>query len=189
MPNPLAIFNLYRRLNMATDTSYRTHIAIDAPTWVASLGPILAVYQSGTPKGSWLAKQNLQRMAELADLATSAVQTLERIVCDDHVRGDDISQVLADGKRLCNAKPADNTIDHHSSPSPAGEVSAEFGLLAKRLSSLELPLDVCYCARGFYVGTFCDAQPYTRESEEYWQRRELVVDAMRNHTWTQRTAP
>ena len=189
MPNPLVIFNLYRRLNMATDTTSRPNHAIDSPTWVASLGPTLAVYQSGTPKGAWLAKQNLQRMAELADLATSAVQTLERIVCSDHVRGDDVSQVLADAKRLANARPADNTVDLHASPSPAGELSAEFGVLAKTLSGLELPLDVCYCARGFYLGTFCDAQPYMRESEEFWQRRELAVNAMRNHAWTQRTAP
>lgn len=158
-------------------------------TWTSSLAPLLAVYESGTPKGRSLAKQNLQRMAELADLAFNAVKTIERMVVEKHVRDDDVMQVVADAKRLSNAHPCDNTPEHATSPSRGGEVRSSYGKLAKHLSELELPLDICYCARGFYIGTFCDAQPYTRESEEYWPRREPAAEALKEGNWTQRTAP
>jgi len=174
---------------MAHDSLSIADIEIGTGTWVASLLPTLAVYESGTPKGRSLAKQNLLRMAELADLAHNAVKTIERMVAEEHVRGDDVCLVIAEARRLSNSRPADNTSEHHVSPSPSGEATRACGVLAKRLSNLELPLDVCYCARGFYIGTYCDAQPYTRESDEYWPRRELAAHAMRNHDWTQRVAP
>ena len=157
--------------------------------WTSSLMSLLAVYESGTPKGRSLAKQNLQRMAEVADLAFNAVKTIERIVTERHVRDDDVMQVVADAKRLSNAHPCDNTPEHAATPSPTGDVAVACGKVARHLSDLELPLDICYCARGFYIGTFCDAQPYTRESEEYWPRREMAAEALKTGAWTQRTAP
>jgi hypothetical protein len=158
-------------------------------TWTSSLVALLAVYESGTPKGRSLAKQHLQRMAEVADLAFDAVKTIERMVTEKHVRDDDVLQVVAEAKRLSRAHPCDNTPEHAASPSPAGDTAVACGKLAKQLSKLELPLDICYCARGFYIGTYCDAQPYTRESEEYWTRRELAATALKIGEWTQRTAP
>ncbi len=169
----------------ATTTALTT-IEIDTRTWIATLPPTLAVYESGTPVGRSLAKQNLQRMAELADLAVHAVMTLERIVTEDHVRGSDVSMVMAEARRLSNARPADNSPDHHAAASPSGEAARTCGVLAKKLSNLELPLDICYNTRGFYIGTYCDGLPYTRESEEFWPRRELVAEAMQTGDWTQR---
>ena len=127
-------------------------------------------------------------MAEVADLAISAVRTIERIVTEDHVRGTDVRLVMAEARRLSHAKPADNTCDRHCAPSPDGDSRRACGALAKRLSNLELPLDVCHSASGYYIGTYCDAQPYTRESEQFWARRELAVHAMKTGDWTQRDA-
>ncbi len=158
-------------------------------TWTSSLMPLLAVYEAGSPKGRSLAKQNLQLMAELADLALNAVRTIERMVTENHVRDDDVLLVISEARRLSDARPCDNSREHAGSPSPVGDAAAPCGVLAKRLSQLDLPLDVCYNARGYYIGTFCDAQPYTRESEEHWARRELAAAALKSGDWTQRTAP
>lgn len=155
-------------------------------SWVASLVPMLAVFESGTPKGRSLAKQNLQRMAELADLAIDAVMTIERIVTEEHVRGADVRMVMAEAQRLSTARPADNSPDGHAAASSNGQVVTVCGVLAKTLSNLELPLDVCYCVQGFYIGTFCDAQPYTRESNEYWPHRHDAALALKTGAWTQR---
>ena len=174
---------------MTVDSSTHRTITIDTTTWVASLTATLAVYESGTPKGRSLAKQNLQRMAEIADLAFSAVKVIDRMVTDDHVRSDDVSFVMAEARRLTNSKPCDNSPEHHVAPSPDGDAARTCGALAKKLSNLDLPLDVCYCARGYFIGTFCDDALYTRESEEYWPQRELAVQAMRTSDWTQRVAP
>ena len=174
---------------MAAQTSSVDEITTHTHTWVASLLPSLAVYESGSPKGRSLAKQNLRRMAEMADLAFSAVKTIERMVAEEHAHGDDVSLVMAEARRLSDSRPADNSPEHHVAHSPLVDGHRSYGVLAKRMSNLELPLDVCYCARGFYLGTFCDAQPYLRESEEFWQRRELAIEAMRTGQWTQRTAP
>ena len=189
MPNPLAIFNLSRRLIMTVESSSPITILIDSSTWVASLGATLAVYQSGTPKGHNLAKQNLQRMAEVADLSTRAIKLVARMASDDVVLGDEVTTLLSEARRLSNAHPCDNTPEHGASPSPDGEATRPCGSLAKKLSNLDLPLDVCYCARGFFLGTYSDGELYTRESDEYWPKRDQAVTAMRNGDWTQRIAP
>jgi hypothetical protein len=189
MPNPLAIFNLYRRLIMTVESSTTGSILIDTTSWVASLPVTLAVYQSGTPKGHSLAKQNLQRMAEVADLAIRALRIIDRMASDEHVRGDDVTIVLAEAKRLSNARPCDNTPEHHAAPSPDGDAARACGALAKKLSNLDLPIDICYCARGYFIGTYDDGALYTRESEEYWPQRDQAVTAMRTGDWTQRVAP
>jgi hypothetical protein len=159
---------------------------LGAVTWVASLAAMLAVFESGTPKGRSLAKQNLQRMAELADLAVDAVKTVERIVTDDHVRGTDICAVITEARRLSHARPGDNSREHPAAPSPDGEAARACGVLAKGLANLELPLDICCCGCGYYIGTFCDAQPYTRESHEYWPHRKDAAQALQTGAWTQR---
>ena len=188
MPTLLANFNLNRRLIMATETSSLPTVSIGAETWVASLWPTLAVYEAGNYKGRTLAKQNLQRMAELADLAYDAIKTIERMVVEEHAHGEDVRLVMAEARRLSNTRPTDSAPDQQLANSPAASVSRPFGVLAKKRSNLELPLEILYCTRGFYIGTSCDAQPYTHESKEYWTRRELAVQALRTGDWTQRVS-
>ncbi|MBL8345387.1 MAG: hypothetical protein JNN03_08095 [Rubrivivax sp.] len=49
-----------------------------------------------------------------------------------------------------------------------------------------VPLEVCYSARGFYLGTYVDDEPYSRESAEYWTTREAAEAALAGGQWTQR---
>lgn len=50
-----------------------------------------------------------------------------------------------------------------------------------------LPIQVLKSAGGFYLGTFVeDEGPFTRESIEYWPKREHAEDALKHGTWTQK---
>ena len=64
----------------------------------------------------------------------------------------------------------------------------QYGRLAL-LDGVRLPLQVLRSAAGFYLGTFGDEGPETRESEEYWPTRQQAEDALRDGTWTQRISP
>lgn len=39
---------------------------------------------------------------------------------------------------------------------------------------------------GFYIGTWCNCGPYTRESVEYYASRELAQEAFDKGSWTPR---
>lgn len=43
--------------------------------------------------------------------------------------------------------------------------------------------------RGFYIGTQEEWMPVSRESKEYWTRREDAEAALGNGQWTQRPHP
>lgn len=48
-------------------------------------------------------------------------------------------------------------------------------------------LEVCKSAAGFYIGTLDeDGAPFTRESREYWSRREQAETALAKGLWTQK---
>ena len=48
-------------------------------------------------------------------------------------------------------------------------------------------LQVCKSQAGYYIGTLNeDGLPYTRESQEYWRKRELANAALRTAGWTQK---
>ena len=65
-------------------------------------------------------------------------------------------------------------------------VNRRFGMLAKQCSGKHLPLEVCYSARGFYLGTRdSDGCPYSRESQEYWTKRDEAQAALDANLWTQ----
>ena len=171
-------------------------VAIDLATWRSCLPLNLVAFECGNAHGRSLAEANLHRMADLADLAVAAVRTLERIVSTDHVRGDDVVAVMGEAQRLSTARPvtvdraateATTDIDGDGVNDAVGNYG--IGVLAKRISDLELPLTVCHCARGWYIGTFCAAQPYTRESDEYWDNYAAATQALKLGTWTQRVTP
>jgi hypothetical protein len=51
---------------------------------------------------------------------------------------------------------------------------------------MELPLAVYQSAAGFYLGTWTDHGPYTRESVEYWPTRTAAELALASGEWTQK---
>jgi hypothetical protein len=63
------------------------------------------------------------------------------------------------------------------------------GHLAFEGMGLRLPLTVMRSARGFYLGTFDNAGPVSRESAEYWPTEDRAEDAMATGEWTQRDHP
>ena len=85
-----------------------------------------------------------------------------------------------------HCRPADNSSDHPAAPSPDGQAARACGVLAKTISNLDLPLDIGRSGGGYYIGTFCNAQPYTRESNEYWPNRDDAARALQTGSWTQR---
>jgi hypothetical protein len=59
-------------------------------------------------------------------------------------------------------------------------------MMASAALGRPVPLEVCYSARGFYLGTYVDDEPYSRESAEYWTTREAAEAALAGGQWTQR---
>ncbi len=65
----------------------------------------------------------------------------------------------------------------------------QFGHLAATIGK-HLPLEICQSRAGFYVGTKdVDGLPVSRESVEYWPRREQAEGALRGGTFTQKRYP
>ncbi|MCW5631919.1 MAG: hypothetical protein KIT17_01150 [Rubrivivax sp.] len=58
--------------------------------------------------------------------------------------------------------------------------------LASHALGRQATLEVCRSAAGFYLGTYVDHEPYSRESVEYWNTRKEAQDALVNGQWTQR---
>ncbi|GKS73299.1 hypothetical protein AVME950_00405 [Acidovorax sp. SUPP950] len=65
------------------------------------------------------------------------------------------------------------------------DAQQQFGLMAGQYGE-RLPLEVCRSAAGFYLGTYTDRGPFTRESLEYWRKKEQAENALATGEWTQR---
>jgi hypothetical protein len=63
------------------------------------------------------------------------------------------------------------------------------GKLAYEFSKVRLPLQVLKSAAGFYLGTFDEGGPVSRESVEYWAAEGQAEKALASGEWTQREAP
>lgn len=66
------------------------------------------------------------------------------------------------------------------------------GFLARQFGGVDLPLQVCRSAAGYYLGTLTEeGEPYSRESEEYWRSREEAERALKEDPphWQQRPHP
>lgn len=61
-----------------------------------------------------------------------------------------------------------------------------YGKLALAQFQTEHPLQILESAAGFYIGTFDELGPLTRESEEYFPTAETAAKALETHSWTQR---
>lgn len=51
-----------------------------------------------------------------------------------------------------------------------------------------LTLRVCQSAAGFYIGTWDEDGPASRESEEYFEERGKAEAALATGNWTQRSS-
>lgn len=60
------------------------------------------------------------------------------------------------------------------------------GMLASQAGRPDLELQVLESAAGFYIGTFSENGPYTRESQEYFLTRSRAEGALDQGTWNQR---
>jgi hypothetical protein len=63
------------------------------------------------------------------------------------------------------------------------------GVLAKEWSRLNLPLKVLQSNAGFYIGTFDDCGPVSRESVEYYPTESAAQNALDKEMWSQRSHP
>lgn len=59
------------------------------------------------------------------------------------------------------------------------------GKMAKEELGLRLELVVMKSAAGFYLGTFDDEGPVSRESEEYYPTKEIAQRALDENSFTQ----
>ena len=71
----------------------------------------------------------------------------------------------------------------------AQETKTQFGQLAKIFGGQELPLEILPSRPGYYLGTQCDGEPYSRESREYYKTRREAEAALKSGQWTQRPSP
>lgn len=160
-------------------------VDIDNHTWSSLLPAMLAVLQDGSPTGRRLVSAELQRMAIAADLCNQALIALVRLNNrGDGDPDDDATEVI---QRAWDCQSRDR-----AAPQPQAGTEPEArqtGLMAKRLLGKDLELQVCYSAAGFYLGTYDQDVPCTRESVEYWRARELATRALESGQWTQRDRP
>ncbi len=63
------------------------------------------------------------------------------------------------------------------------------GQLAWEYCKVRLPLQVLKSAAGFYIGTYDDEGPCSRESVEYFRTRDAADAALKANTFTQRDEP
>jgi hypothetical protein len=63
------------------------------------------------------------------------------------------------------------------------------GYLALTYAGQRLPLQVCRSAAGYYVGTFDDEGPVSRESAEYFPSHQAASLALASDRWQQRCVP
>lgn len=64
--------------------------------------------------------------------------------------------------------------------------TSKLGWLAKQ-SGYRLPVRVLKSAAGYYIGTSDADGPVTRESVQYWAKKEDADKALETGLWTQRT--
>jgi hypothetical protein len=68
-------------------------------------------------------------------------------------------------------------------------IHARVGQLALEVCRVRLPLQVCQSQAGFYIGTWDEFGPYSRESVEYFKTRKKADEAFATGNWTQRDHP
>ena len=64
---------------------------------------------------------------------------------------------------------------------PSAKLASEFGL--------RLPVQILQSYAGWYLGSANEEGPVSRESLEYWPRKEQAQNALNEGLWTQRNEP
>lgn len=66
--------------------------------------------------------------------------------------------------------------------------NSDYGVLALSIG-LVLPLQVLQSNAGYYIGTYDDEGPVSRESHEYFSSNEKAQKALETGAWSQRLYP
>jgi hypothetical protein len=153
--------------------------------WLEALPLFLALLESGTHEGKRQAREQLRQMARVADLGALAVERLDQL-------GDSVfveAQLAATG--ICRAAATNDPRQGELNLCAAQTVDAArpVAQIASAALGHPVPLEICYSAAGFYLGTYVDAEPYSRESVEYWRKREEAAAALASGRWTQKQQP
>jgi hypothetical protein len=170
--------------------------------WVDVLTLFEALTVSGDAQGKRIAHEQLTIMAQTADMAAPAIQRLSELGEDAFLYATVVPLYRETRKRV-TAQQAGHAHESAGADSGAGAlggrgvqgasaapmaapVAAPVAVLASAAAGCTVLLEVCYSAAGFYLGTYRDGEPHTRESAEYWRRRDAAQSAMATGTWTQR---
>lgn len=164
------------------------YIDIGPRGWVEAFPLFLALLESGTHEGKRQAREQLRQMARVADLGALAVKRLDQL-------GDSVFvevQMAAAG--VCRAAATDDQHDPRQRElklcaAQAVDAARPMAQIASATLGRPVPLEICYSAAGFYLGTYVDAEPYSRESVEYWRKREEAAAALASGRWTQKQQP
>lgn len=79
---------------------------------------------------------------------------------------------------------------HQASTQPTAPLAAvKIGQLAREFTGKRLPLQICQSAAGYYIGTWDEEGPVSRESAEYFRKETLAQLALETGDWTQRDHP
>lgn len=68
-------------------------------------------------------------------------------------------------------------------------MQTSYGILSARYCNLKLKLCVLRSNAGYYIGTYHQGEPISRESQEYYRERTAAETALLNQTFTQRINP
>ncbi|MGZ0719056.1 MULTISPECIES: hypothetical protein [Pseudomonas] len=71
-------------------------------------------------------------------------------------------------------------------PEPGTASDLAYGKLAFDECGIKYPLQILKSAAGYYIGTYDEFEPVSRESSEYYRTRAAAEQAMTLNTWTQR---
>lgn len=74
-------------------------------------------------------------------------------------------------------------------PEDLPDAGVAYGYLAKAYCNRVLPLDVYKSNAGFYIGTYSEDGPCSRESVEYFRTETAAREALATTQWTQRHEP
>ncbi|MGM9489613.1 hypothetical protein [Ideonella sp. YS5] len=174
---------------LTNSTESADAIDIGLHLWEDAVRILLVAHRCATHEGRRDAEAHLVRMARTADLAVEAVTLLSHLPPHVTTHLDDESsrrrinllRRAQEASRRSESEPARvaNSVDQPSTSTP------RHGMLAQRFGQ-RLELQICYCAAGFYLGTYSADGPFTRESREYWRTREQAQRALETGHWTQR---
>lgn len=161
------------------------HIDIGPRGWVEAMPLLLALLESGTHEGKRQAREQLRQMARVADLGALAVERLDQL-------GDSVfveAQLAAAGVCRTAATNDPRQSELNLCAAQTAGTARPVAQIASAALGHPVPLEVCYSAAGFYLGTYVQAEPYSRESVEYWRKREEAEAALASGRWTQRQQP